>query len=440
MLLLSKTSVIYGGLYASNSNDQQLDKNLEKTANEVFTENFDKQVAQFMDKNHIPSMAISLVYKDELVWANGYGEHSDNDTVYHVASIVKSFVATAILQLYEQDLVDLDDDVNDYLPFVLKNPKYPDVPITVRLLLSHRSGLLFGTKNYWKIVQGGTGPPFPLTIGNPIGPPYPNYLEELLVPNGAYYTSDIWSNRTPGDPGLFVYSDIGFDILGYLIELISNQTIEEYMSEHIWVPLEMEDTKYNFTHYSASRLAYPYVWDTENNVNNKFPHYNSKSKGADALKTTVIDLSHFLIAHMNDGEYNDVHILNKASIELMHSEHGYYYGFGWITDFHGIYGLKDQFSDVLQGHSGGNMGFRTTMYFNKEKKIGVIMFANQGYYESTIILNAFINNTLFQTAYQLADLDTYSTVMVPELMIHNLFGIILLALIVLCKKKMKLNK
>lgn len=85
------------------------------------------------------------------------------------------------------------------------------------------------------------------------------------------------------------------------------------------------------------------------------------------------------------------------------------------------------------------MGFRTTMYYNKEKKIGVIMFANQGYYESTIILNAFIN-TLFKTAYQLADLDTYSTVMVPELMIHNLFGIFLLVLIVLRKKKMKLNK
>ena len=342
------------------------------------------------------------------------------------------------MQLYEQGLIDLDDDVNDYLPFVLRNPKYPDVSITARLLLSHRTGLVFGTKNYWKIVQGGTGPPFPLTVGDPIGPPFPNYLEELLVPNGAYYTSDIWSNRPPGNPGLFVYSDIGFDILGYLVELISNQTIEEYMSEHIWVPLGMKDTKFNFTHYDAGRLAYPYVWDPETNVNNKFPHYNSKSKGADALKTTVIDLSHFLIAHMNNGAYNDVNILNKASIELMHSVQGYNYGFGWITDFHGIYGLTDQFSDVLQGHSGGNVGFRTAMYFNNEKKIGVIMFANQGYYEPRAKLHAFINYILFQTAYQLEDLDSSSTVSV--LMILSFVGLSIIVIFVMRTKKTKYNK
>ena len=66
VLLLPKTSITYGELYTGNSSDQQLEKNVEKAADEVFTENFDEQVAQFMEESHIPSMAISVVYKDEL--------------------------------------------------------------------------------------------------------------------------------------------------------------------------------------------------------------------------------------------------------------------------------------------------------------------------------------------------------------------------------------
>lgn len=86
-------------------------------------------------------MAAAVVVGDEIIWAHGYGEQPDLSTIYMVGSIDKTYLTTAFLQLVEEGKIGLDDDIRDYLPFELRNPLAPDVPITPRMLLSHQSGL-----------------------------------------------------------------------------------------------------------------------------------------------------------------------------------------------------------------------------------------------------------------------------------------------------------
>jgi len=94
---------------------------------------FDRMITVLMKVGNIPSISASIIKDDNVVWSNGYGlydiEHdkeASENTIYAVASISKTVTATALMQLYDQDLFDLDDDINDYLNFSIRNPNDPE--------------------------------------------------------------------------------------------------------------------------------------------------------------------------------------------------------------------------------------------------------------------------------------------------------------------------
>ena len=103
---------------------------------------FDRILTLLMKIGHFPSLSVSIIKDNEIIWSNGYGyadiENSiiaTDNTIYAVGSISKSITSTAFLQLYDKGLFNLDDDVNIYLPFSLRNPFYPDNPITFLVYL-----------------------------------------------------------------------------------------------------------------------------------------------------------------------------------------------------------------------------------------------------------------------------------------------------------------
>ena len=121
---------------------------LEKQVDSNDDPTFDLKIKLLMKVGHMPSLSACIIKNNGIVWSKGYGfydimhrKKACDDTIYMIGSISKSVTATALMQLYEQGLFDLDDDVSDYLPFTLRNPKYPDVPITFRMLLAHQSSL-----------------------------------------------------------------------------------------------------------------------------------------------------------------------------------------------------------------------------------------------------------------------------------------------------------
>jgi len=120
---------------------------LEKTGND---ELFDKIITKIMQFGRIPAVSAAIIKGNNVTWKKGFGlydveneKEANKDTIYLVASISKTVTATAIMQLYEKGCFKLDDDVNKYLPFILRNPEYPNKPITFRTLLAHRSSLSF---------------------------------------------------------------------------------------------------------------------------------------------------------------------------------------------------------------------------------------------------------------------------------------------------------
>ncbi|MFW9917235.1 MAG: serine hydrolase domain-containing protein [Candidatus Thorarchaeota archaeon] len=335
-------------------------------------QSLDELIAYYIDVGEIPSLAAAIVKHDRLVWANGYGDQPAVDMIYAIGSVTKTITATAVLQLYERGLIGLEDDVSDYLPFPLRNPNYPNTAISFRMLLSHHSSLKGTHADYyqyccWQDLLRAMG------LSNQTYPSIAEWFRDHLYPNGSSNPA-VWASYSPGTK--FVYSNTGFGLLGYLIEIISNQSLGQYFSEHIFEPLGMTTSGYNYSDFEEDKLAIPYDLGVTDGELIPLPHYQPWPLGCGGLRTSVLDLSRFLLVHMNKGIYNGTRILKEQTITLMHEEiPGSSYGLGWAWKT-----LKSR-SESVQGHSGIEIGFTSHMYLVQgtypAKSYGAIVLTNK---------------------------------------------------------------
>jgi CubicO group peptidase (beta-lactamase class C family) len=338
-----------------------------------------------VDEGGAPSISAGIVVNDSLIWAKNYDGIAGLQTAYGVGSITKPFTATAILQLYEQGKLGLDDDVNKYLPFPVRHPRFPEQSITIRMLLTHQSGLDKETSNFdiYTLMRDSSLRTFAEACGTelPEIEPWPNttndFLEGLLTPTGAYYTRHVWIR----EPGQLQYSNIGFSLLAQIVERITGKSYEEYVKEHVLEPLSMESSGFDpsqlaeihappfarivGSHYRTPDRREERIPDSmrrfiENN-GIEYPVYKVLP-GAVGLSSTVPDLSRFMIAHMNNGRApNGFQLLKPETVELMHQVgtpcsdgidifrlRGQ--GMGWAVGRNGIH-----------GHIGGQFGYLAAM-------------------------------------------------------------------------------
>ncbi|DAC72048.1 MAG TPA: hypothetical protein DSN98_07200 [Thermoplasmata archaeon] len=354
---------------------------------------FDQKISVLMRIAGLPSLSTCIIKDDCIVWSKGYGYYDMSEkkspttaTIYLLASITKTIVGTALMQLYEQGLFGLDDDVNTVLPFELRNPNFPNDPITFRMILSHTSSL--NTNNqmqyYWLNFSGD--PPFTFF-------PEP-YLREFLLPGGAYYDPTVWN--TLCRPGAYaMYANVGFDLASYLIELLSGEPFLEYCDNHIFAPLEMKNTSFNLSTLPIEQVAIPYqrYSGTYYHINQlgflsgEFTppemYWRVRFYPAGGLYSTVADLSHFLIAHMNEGVYKETRILKKETVALMHElqpGNNLSSGLAWMY-------VPINRHLIASGHGGDIYGSDTWMLYNQTEDLGVIYLANgnPGYGRSPFI-------------------------------------------------------
>ncbi|MHA2079180.1 MAG: serine hydrolase domain-containing protein [Candidatus Thorarchaeota archaeon] len=333
----------------------------------------EEEIERIVTEGNIPSFHACVVSNDEISWVSGFGAQTDTDTVFLIGSIQKVLVAISILQLYENDSIELDNDVSDYLPFEISNPSYSDDAITIRMLLAHRSGLdTILPHEFCYDWEGDYYPDYSYgreyytpVIDIPLG----EFLNECLTPSGSFYSSSNWQFE-PGTQ--YSYSNSGYKILMYLIETVSEQTISEYMQENIFSPLLMNNTGFNSSDFmghnalphsriSGSNLELP-IWD-----------------GQYMMRSTVSDLGHLIIALMNGGQFGDSQILQSETTDMMLER---------VSDFASEntvpselrwegYGLGlDIFSHGLYGHGGSTIGFQGLMYFNPVEMMGYVWLSN----------------------------------------------------------------
>ena len=387
--------IIIPATNGSSKNDKLITSKPGIESNEFL---FDRFIDLLMKLSHKPSISACIIINNNVRWSKGYGLYdvennkpATSDTIYLMASISKTITATALMQLYEQGHFDLDDDVNDYLPFSLRNPNFPDIPITFRMILSHRSSLASDNSNRLCLSYIPGDPDISSY-------PYP-WLEDYLRPGGLAYHSSVWSESPPGEQ--YYYTNIGYSIIGFLVELISGQNFNEYCIEHIFTPLNMHNTSFRLKNLNISNIAIPYFYKNRGYIPN--PHYGMHVlTPAGSLRTSVEELSHFLIAHMNGGMYDEVRILNSSTVELMHTAHyplddeGYGYGLGWSVKV-------TKFGGKVIGHTGGWPGVHTVMSFKPDDDTAIIVFTNcydstQEYRSLEWFAFSLIINILFQKA------------------------------------------
>lgn len=343
-------------------------------------DSIDLFISKQAEKYHIPGIAACVIKGDKIVWSKAYGyadieteKPMSTESVINIASISKTITATAVMQLWEEKRLDLNADINTYLDFDIRNPHHPKAPITIKQLLTHTSSIADGSS---------------LKIGFECGDPtveLTDWLSAYLTPDGKFYYPDENFHQKAPD-SLREYSNVGFGLLGLIVQEVSGMPFHEYVRLNIFEPLKMNSSGYFLDEVDSDKLATAYLFlgPLQRNLNhsdkkvlpyfNPYCHYSFWNYPDGLVRTSVQDLAKFAIAYMNDGTFKEKRILEKETIDLMMSPQ--------LDEK--INEDKDQGLCWFQSpslfptwyHGGSDPGVSTRMYVNKEDKISVIVFQN----------------------------------------------------------------
>lgn len=302
-----------------------------------------------------PGLSAGLVKDGALVWAGAYGWADVEQeipvttaTLFLLASVSKTFVATAVLQLVEQGALDLDADVSDALPFWVTSPHVPDEPITLRMLLTHTSSL----RDDWDaldalVVEGDS----PIALGDFLA-------DYLAVP--AHF-----DRQGPGASA--EYSNVGVDVAAYAVESVTGLGFDAYCEQNVFEPLGMTDTSWHLAGLDVAEVAVPYDADGWPVAHYGFPDYPDGG-----LRTSTPQLARFLAAIAGRGEVDGVRILDAATVDELQREQ--------VPDVAPGQGLVWYWEDMGYGaliaHSGGYIGVATLLSLRPSDGVGTILLTN----------------------------------------------------------------
>jgi CubicO group peptidase (beta-lactamase class C family) len=330
----------------------------------------DAYILDEMDYENLPGMSTLIVKGGEIVWVESYGmadiENNvpvTDNTAFLMASVSKLFMATAFMQLEEDGLIDLDEDINTYLPFDVFNPNYPNISITSKMLMTHTSSIA----DDWSSMDTH------YTIGDPTIT-LEDYMEMYFSTSGVDYDAqNNFNNNLPGTD--FDYSNMAADLAGYLVEVVSEELFNEYSNTHVFDELCMDNTSWYLSDFDTLNVARPYDW--QGGQFNPYAHYGFPGYTSGLLRSNVLDLANFMIAYLQNGLFNNNQLLSEASIDEMLTfqvpDIDDRQGINWYTEE--IYlsggGVVD-----LWGHNGGEGGSTTELYINPDNQIGIVVLSN----------------------------------------------------------------
>jgi len=359
----------------------------------------DSYIEKQLEKAHIPGLAAVIVKEGQIVWTGSYGwsrlntQAVSNETLFQLASVSKTVTAVALMSVWEDGELNLDEDINSYLPFSVLNPHAPERPITARMLLTHTSSI----RDNWTVLDSVYVCDCDSKISLSL------FLEEYFTQNGKYNSTFNFYNEKPGE--VFHYSNIGVALAAYLVEVITGLPFDIYCDLEIFDPLGMEETSWHLGDLDSSHIAMPYKYDKYHYQYN-FSFYTNNTEevfrgGASLqpvslvtmlkqgsyqaygfydypdypdglLKTSACQLACFLNMFIQYGEYNGIRILQKETIEEMRRIQD-----PAIDPEQGlIWHYKELAGRKLLGHSGEDRGVATEMFFCPEDNVGVILLMN----------------------------------------------------------------
>ncbi len=250
-----------------------------------------------IERGDVAGAVVAVVKNGELIFAKGYGfadveKHKPVDperTMFRPGSISKLFTWTAVMQLVEQGKLDLDHDVNEYLDF--KIPPRSDGPITLRDIMTHTPGFEEQIKA--------------LIVSDP----------KLLVPLKVYaeQKTPVRIFKAGSTPA---YSNYATALAGYIVERVSGQPFDDYIDAHLFKPLEMTHATFRqpLPAAFAADMSNGYALGSQPPK----PYEIVVAAPAGSLAASGVDMAHFMIAHLEGGEYHGARILGAETLKMMH--------------------------------------------------------------------------------------------------------------------------
>lgn len=318
----------------------------------------------YLERLRVPGLAAAIVKDGHLVCTGtaGMADISANrpvtdDTLFLIASVSKTVTATALMQLAEQGEFELDDDINHYLPFDIDTP-WGGEPISFRQLLTHTGSIRDNDRFIDGAVTFGTDSPMSLA----------SLARGYLSAEGRFY--DARKNFYRSAPGTKAkYTNMGITLAGYLVEVISGKPFDAYCRDHIFRPLGMDRTTWRLAEADRSRLAVPYA--RKSTGFKAYDHYGEPNYPDGMLRTSVTELSKFLIAAMQGGTHDTSRILQPETVAAMLSRQT------GVDKSQGLVWFKEKIGKrTVWGHDGSDDGASATVWFQAKQNQGVILLAN----------------------------------------------------------------
>ncbi|WP_262689446.1 serine hydrolase domain-containing protein [Kordiimonas aestuarii] len=306
-----------------------------------------------LEQGDVAGAVVSVVKDGRPLFAKGYGYRDvasklpmdAAQTLVRIGSTSKLFTWTAVMQLVEQGMLDLDADVNTYLDFTI--PERDGGPVTMNDLMTHRGGFEEG-------------------------------LKEILITDPAKFITTEKYLKDHMRPRIFpvgkvpAYSNYGTALAGYIVERLSGEPFDDYIERHILGPLHME----------RSTFRQPLPEKFQDNVSLGYMSASQPpqafemitSAPAGSMSATADDMANFMIAHLQQGRFGDARILKAETARLMYQPSAPHEP-GFTTMAHGFFSGPINGKRLI-GHGGDTIWFHTDMNLIPEEGVGFFVSFN----------------------------------------------------------------
>lgn len=386
------------------------------TINYAHLDQIERLVKPYLEQKKLVGSVVLVVKDNQLVHYKGYGQADaeqhkpmEANTIFRIMSQTKAITSLAIMQLFEQGKLDLDQKVSDFIPefknptvvkeFNAKDSTFTTIPATrevrIRDLLTHTSGIDYSDigSEQMKAIYAKNN------IPSGLGEFKASLLDRMKA------LGKLPLAHQPGEK--FTYG-LNSDLLGCLVEMISGETLEQYFHKHIFEPLGMKDTYFNLPAEKANRLAGVYTENEQKQVipwgptfRNINPNYPLAKKtyfsGGAGLSSTAFDYAIFLQMLLNKGKYNGQQIIGRRTAELMVSPQ-LNPGLMGNDNFGLGFQIQSEKSANLKMRSKGSFswgGYYGTTYWADPKENMVVLIMTQHTPNSNGFLSGRIENIIY---------------------------------------------
>lgn len=389
----------------NNTESSVINSNTVENKFQILKTRIDKQLDSINDLNYFNGFGVAVVNKDSILFTKGYGYRDlekslpyNSHTIQNIASISKVFVGLTLAKAIEEEKLKLDDNINKYLPFTVKHPLFPKDTIRVQHLVNHTSGISdreYYSSSYINLEKDTNGNPLidqeELEYFLPIEEDrsLEEFLKSGLTVTDSTHSDYIFNEYKPGT--IHEYSNIGAALAAYVVEKATQTDFKDYSKQHVIDELKLKETSWRLSDLDTTLRSKVY-----STIDLRYPDYKLITFADGGMYTSVHDLglvfSEIIAAYQGEGtllnkdtyklfftkSLDSTHLSNKENLKNLKNEQN-----------HGIFLSYEQ---GRIGHTGGDPGVGTVMFFKPENDFGIIYFVNTDI-NSKEAMQTFVNIT-----------------------------------------------